>query len=113
MQNELRDKLVHAQKRGQVMDALKGTDYWPVAELYEWSTNYDSGKNPYCVFLDLIGYTEERFGVALVSSGDYSHIIKYKEADMIADALKVYADKGESDVYLVCEQLDRLDGSAE
>lgn len=62
-----------------------------VANLIEWSMNYDlSTGTPYHIFLDLIGYSGERYGANLFA-GDYSRVIGYMEADYLADALKEYA----------------------
>jgi hypothetical protein len=39
------------------------------AALYSWSLNYDAGKGPFPVYLDLIGWSEDHFGEALSTYG--------------------------------------------
>ena len=59
--------------------------------LAEWSLNYDHKKgNPYQIFLDLIGYSEENYGVNLFG-GKFSQVLGFMELDYLADALKEYA----------------------
>lgn len=62
-----------------------------VADLYHWSTNYDAGKGPFTLFLDLIGYSDEHLGEPLYNLRDAS--LGYVELDKLADALKQYADR--------------------
>jgi hypothetical protein len=59
-----------------------------VADLYHWSTNYDAGKGPMTLFLDLIGWSEEHLGEPLYSLANAS--LGYVELDKLADALKEY-----------------------
>jgi hypothetical protein len=60
--------------------------------LAEWSLNYDyKTGNPYWVFLDLIGYSEENYGENLFS-GKFSQVLGFMELDYLADALKEYAE---------------------
>lgn len=60
--------------------------------LAEWSLNYDHKTgNPYQIFLDLIGYSEEEYGVNCFG-GKFSNVLGYMELDYLADALKEYAD---------------------
>jgi hypothetical protein len=33
-----------------------------VADLWHWSTNYDAGKGPITLYLDMIGWSEEQLG---------------------------------------------------
>lgn len=60
-----------------------------VRDLAAWSTNYDAGRSPFGVFLDLIGWSEENLGESLVPNP--SSVIGYLEADYLGDALKDYA----------------------
>lgn len=62
-----------------------------VADLWHWSTNYDPGKGPFTLFLDLIGYSEDEFGENLYDMTDAS--LGYVELDKLADALKEYANR--------------------
>jgi len=74
-----------------------------ISSLYEWSLNYEAGKKPYSIFLDLIGYSHEQLGVALFS-GDFNQVLGYLELDYLADALKVIANYGE-EAYLYASAL--------
>lgn len=61
-----------------------------VQDLYSWSLNYDSGRGPFVLFLDLIGYSEEEYGETLYNMRTAS--LGYLELDKLADALKEYID---------------------
>ena len=39
-----------------------------VEELHDWSINFDSGANPYCLFLDIIGYSADRWDMPVLTS---------------------------------------------
>lgn len=58
-----------------------------VKDLYDWGLNYDTNQNPFNVFLDLIGYSEEQFGEKLAPNAT----LDYTAADYVGDALKQYA----------------------
>ncbi|MFN5250031.1 MAG: hypothetical protein ACK5DE_03230 [Bacteroidota bacterium] len=62
-------------------------------DLQMWDTNYDTGKGPWTLFLDLIGYSQEQFGSAQFDLTTSQ--LGYLELDYLADALKVYASVGE------------------
>ena len=64
-----------------------------ISALYDWSLNYDRGKNPYSIFLNLLGYSHEQIGQAIFT-GDYNSVLGYLELDYLADALKVVANYG-------------------
>ena len=83
-----------------------------IEELHDWSLNYDTGRNPYCVFLDLIGYAYERWGcdaymapVGTNNGGIYSPVLGYKELCMLSDALEVFHNNGFDQVYDWCDKL--------
>ena len=78
-----------------------------VEELHDWSLNFDSGRNPFCVFLDIIGYSADRFGEYLYTHElkDCGEIFGYKELCLLADALKVFEDHGYDKVYAWCDKL--------
>lgn len=61
--------------------------------LYEWSLNYDAGKGPITLFLDLIGYSAEEYGAPLFDLSKVGESIGYLELDYLGDALKEYADR--------------------
>ena len=57
-----------------------------IETLYNWGQNFDNVTNPFAVFLDLVGYTDEYFGTKLAAPANNG----YLELDFIADALKEY-----------------------
>ena len=63
-----------------------------VARLWAWSENYN-GPTPATFFIDLIGYSDEHFGEPLGSLEMVSSRLGYLELDMLADALKEYANR--------------------
>ena len=79
-----------------------------IEELHDWSLNFNIGLNPYCLFVDLIGYSVDRWGTYA-----YMHDIKncgeifgYKELCMLADALKLFENNGYDQVYEWCDALN-------
>lgn len=63
-----------------------------VTSLFTWSSNYYRGRDPFSLFLDLTGYSEEHYGVPMFDHREgYSLTIGYLEADYLADALKEWA----------------------
>lgn len=70
-------------------DAPQGCE--AIQDLYSWSLNYDPGKGPMTLFLDLIGYSVEEYGQALYDLSDAS--FGYVELDKLAKALTEYADR--------------------
>ena len=78
-----------------------------IEELHDWSLNFEAGLNPYCLFIDIIGYSVDRYG-----DNAYSHDLKncgeifgYKELCLLADALKVFENTGYDEVYGWCDKL--------
>lgn len=61
-----------------------------VQDLYSWSLNYDAGKGPFTLFLDLIGYSEDNFGETMFDLT--SAALGYLELSKLADALQQYTD---------------------
>ena len=62
-----------------------------VANLYVWSGNYDyKDGNPYCAFLDLIGYSMENYGEKL---NPRHYQIDHISADSFAGALKRWSER--------------------
>jgi hypothetical protein len=70
--------------------------------LYGWSLNYDTGKGPITLFLDLIGYSADNYGANLYDLTNAP--LGYLELDYLGDALKEYADRP-GDVMAWIEQL--------
>lgn len=81
-------------------------DLLPIQELFEWSSNFDSGVNPYCVFMDLIGYSEDRYGIHTFHGKNYQQVLGYKELVMLANALKVFEARGYEEVYQFLDYLE-------
>lgn len=85
------------------MESMTDKDIWQLLEesapqgceavqdLYSWSLNYDAGKGPFSLFLDLIGWSDENFGEPIYSLKDAS--LGYMELSKLADALKDYSDQ--------------------
>ena len=66
-----------------------------ITSLYEWSTNYEAGKTPFTLLIDLIGYTADNYGQNLYK---FDTPLGYLELDYLADAMKEYATIG-ADAY--------------
>ena len=60
-----------------------------VQDLYSWSLNYDAGKGPFALFLDLIGYSEDEYGCELYNMKDGGR--GYVELSKLAAALEEYS----------------------
>ena len=70
-------------------DAPNGCE--AVQDLYSWSLNYDAGKGPFTLLLDLIGWSEDEIGEPMYNLTSSS--LGYVELDKLASALKEYADR--------------------
>ena len=57
-----------------------------IETLYNWGQNFDNVTNPFAVFLDLVGYSDEYFGTKLAAPANNG----YLELDFIADAIKEF-----------------------
>jgi hypothetical protein len=64
-----------------------------VQDLYSWSLNYDSGRGPFTLFLDLISWSGENIGEALFSLDPNDMSLGYVELGKLAGALTAYADR--------------------
>jgi hypothetical protein len=74
----------------QVAEALATIEQLePITRLYTWSLNYEPGANPWCVMLDLIGWSEEELGEIIVRNPQ--SVLGYSELGMLADALQTYS----------------------
>lgn len=69
-------------------------------DLYLWGLNFDFGNNPFALFLDIIGYTDEH-GLGRMTT---PVTLGYVEGGYLADALTEWADRP----YRVNEWLDAL-----
>lgn len=62
-----------------------------VQDLYSWSLNYDAGKGPFSLFVDLIGWSDEHYGVNFYANGQPR--FGWMELDKLGLALREYADR--------------------
>ena len=85
-----------------------------IEELHDWSLNFDTGLNPYCLFVDLIGYSVDRWGTYAYMHDikDCGEIFGYKELCMLADALKLFENNGYNQVYEWCDALNEAEESS-
>lgn len=67
-------------------DAPNGCDN--IQDLYGWSLNYDAGKGPFTLFLDLIGWTMDEYGEVFYDLSNAS--LGYVELDKLGRALNDY-----------------------
>ena len=87
------------------MDKLTatGSPKEKLTELYEWSSNFDRGKNPFCIYLDLIGYSKEYYGVNLVANpSDY---LGYLEYTMLSNCLALFENNGYDTIYNIIDEI--------
>ena len=61
-----------------------------VQDLYSWSLNYDPGKGPFTLYLDLIGYSDDVYGEPMFDLKNAS--LGLVEIDKLAAALTEYAN---------------------
>lgn len=61
-----------------------------VQDLYSWSLNYDPGKGPFTLYLDLIGYSDDVYGEPMYNLKQAS--LGWIEIDKLATALTAYAN---------------------
>lgn len=82
-------------------DAPNGCE--AVQDLYSWSLNYDAGKGPFTLYLDLIGWSEDNYAMTLYDVNECSPL-GYLEIGKLAAALTAYADNP----HVVLEYVDAL-----
>ncbi len=83
-------------------DPPEGCDH--IASLYSWSLNYEPGKGPMTLYLDLIGWSEDNIGEPLYSLKDAS--LGYIELGHLGRALNAYAEAPQDVYEYVNELLD-------
>jgi hypothetical protein len=79
-----------------------------VADRWHWSTNYDAGKGPVTLYLDLIGWSEDEIGETLYDLSSAN--LGYVELAKLAAALDEYTDRP-TDVRAWVDELMAFDGS--
>jgi hypothetical protein len=77
---------------------LLPSEYDALVDLYSWGENYDAGNpsNPFPLFLDLIGYSEDNYGGRVSNWGADSRRVGslgYVELHKLARALDLYSDR--------------------
>ena len=82
-----------------------------IEELHDWSLNFDTGLNPYCLFVDLIGYSADRWGTLAFMHDikNCGEVFGYKELCLLADALKLFENNGYDQVYAWCDALNEAE----
>lgn len=63
-----------------------------IARLWVWSSNFDY-PSPATVFIDLIGYSDNEYGVVMTTMKQAVRCLGYMEIGMLADALNEYAER--------------------
>ena len=64
-----------------------------VADLWNWSMNFDAGQGPASLFLDLIGHSADEYGCNLYASSEAGYPgLSYMELDKLGRSLCEYAD---------------------
>lgn len=99
-------RVVEAELASEAEDAIRSAlsrrDVWSftehapdfasdVADLWHWSTNYDAGRGPFTLFVDLIGWSDDNLGEPLYSLKDAS--LGYLELAKLSAALAQYAER--------------------
>ena len=79
-----------------------------LSEFYRWSLNYDFGNSPFNLFRDLVGWSGDVVGTNLYNHDENFSSLGYMEADLLADALKLWATRP-LDVELWLNVLDGLE----
>ncbi|ADP00034.1 hypothetical protein PRUG_00009 [Prochlorococcus phage P-SSP6] len=77
-----------------------------IKTLFDWSSNFEVSKNPYCLFLDLIGYSDAQYGMRCYTGDNLHEHLGYKEMCMLGDALKAFETNGYEAVYDYCNELE-------
>ena len=58
-------------------------------DLYSWGLNFNHQDNPFRLFLDLVGFSQDNYGEAITG---IPASLGYMEMGKLADALNEYAD---------------------
>ena len=82
-------------------------DLLPIQKLFEWSDSFEKNANPFCLFMDLIGYSEDRYGMNTYDAK--YELMGYTELCMLGDALKVFEARGYDEVYQFLDYLQADD----
>ena len=83
-------------------------EFEAIKALYEWSENFQ-GADPFGLYLDLIGYSQEYYGCSIfsITPADFQHLLGYKELCLLGDALLVFKNNGYEPVYKYINHLSQ------
>ena len=81
-------------------------EFEAIKNLLDWSNNFQ-GCNPFGLYLDLIGFSQEYFDTPCcpIANYEFSSILGYKELCLLADALNVFRNNGYEPVYKYIDHL--------
>ena len=82
-------------------------EFEAIKNLLDWSRNFQGPVTPFNLYLDLIGYSAQYYGVTQcdIDICTFSAILGYKELCLLGDALKVFEKNGYEPVYRYIEDL--------
>ena len=86
---------------GCVLPALASS----IEELYDWSLNFSDHNNPWSIFCDLIGYSQDAYGQALSDSSKYDDFLGYIELCKLANALSLFENHGH---HQICQWIEMM-----
>tara|TARA_B100001094_G_scaffold55457_1_gene50977 strand:+ start:2158 stop:2481 length:324 start_codon:yes stop_codon:yes gene_type:complete len=78
-----------------------------IEELFDWSSNFEPGTNPWCVFLDLTGFSDEEYGEPVYSGESFSPVFGYIELRLLGGALQIFETESFDTVYEWIRTLDK------
>lgn len=78
------------------------SNFVAIDKLYHWSGNYQSPNNPFALYSDIIGFSDEHYGDKLCS---VMPTLGYLEMTMLGEALMLFEDNGLERVYAHIEKL--------
>jgi len=91
-------------KREKLMDIKETTTPKETIErLFNWSHNYGGVNNPFCVYLDLIGYSESYYGETIVKNP--SECLGYLEYTMLSECLYLFENNGYETIYNIIDEI--------
>ena len=73
--------------------------YEMLDELHDWSRNFEAGRNPGCMFLDISGYSEEEYGVNIADNIVEKRYLGYMEMVMLGNCLLIFDYFGYDQVF--------------
>ena len=74
-------------------------------QLYDWSKNFEAGANPWCLFLDICGYSQWYYGDAIAADVVDNSYMGYKELTLMAEALALFNNAGYDVIYELINEI--------